>query len=226
MENRRITPTTPKMFNNKALLLFVLPSPLILKFFISILAVNLVKTAIVACALLIFYSAAYLTRNTLLRIQYNLTKHIPKNIKDDRLLAMLLIGAGVLLVSLFIIRRPIVHGAFFATLTMIGYTLVYGIKPIRFEAQQNLDNVPKATREAIEVAYRDLELIEMLGEKLTSSDDKKIKDALDQVIEQSYNILHLLSKTPEDASRARRFLSVYINRIKEILNQYISLSLH
>lgn len=216
----------PKMFTSRALLLFILPSPLILKLIVSILSVSLVKTALVACALLLFYSAAYLTRNTLIRIYQNFYRNIPKNVKDDRFFAMLLLGAGVLLVSLLIIRRPIVHSAFFSALSMIGYTLVYGIKPINFVKERSLDHIPKATREAIEGAYSDLEIIEKLKEKLDSPKDLKIRAGLTKVIDQSYNILNLLSKTPEDASRARRFLSVYINRIKEILNQYIDLSNH
>ncbi len=56
MKSKPIKPVLPSITSSGAYLLFILPAPLVIKLFISILSVNLIKTAACACALVLFYS--------------------------------------------------------------------------------------------------------------------------------------------------------------------------
>ncbi len=221
-EYRHQTPT-PNYYT-RGYLLYILPAPLFIKLVINLISPNLPKLLLTAAALFFFYSAAHLTRTTFLRLQQQ-TPHRPKKIKDNRTLAAIYLTIGVLIVMLMV-RRPLLVWAVMAASAFIGYYLVYGLSEKAVEPETQFSNMPKATREAVKAAYSDLEIIEALGRKLDQPTDKPLFNSLNQVIEQSYVIMDLLVKAPKDAGRARRFLNVYINRIKEILQQYIKLSQH
>lgn len=215
----------PAKFNLRGLLLYILPAPLVLKLLISIIALNPLKLLLSAGALFFFYSAAHLTRTTLIRLDQNRLRPKPVRVMDYRQWGMIYIGVG-LLILMFLIKRPLLPSLVMVACGMIGYYLTYGIREPAPEQPVDFDTMPKATREAIQGAYADLDHIESLAEKLTDPSDKAIAQNVDKVVEQSYKILSLLSRSPNDAGRARRFLSVYTNRIKEILAQYINLSQH
>ncbi|MGY0399897.1 MAG: 5-bromo-4-chloroindolyl phosphate hydrolysis family protein [Ostreibacterium sp.] len=208
----------------KGILLYVLPTPLFIKLVISLLAVNLLNILFTVAALFIFYSAAHLTRTTLLRLHEH-HRNRPHNIKDYRLLAAIFTSAGVLILMLMS-RRPLVMTLVMLFSAFIGYYLLYGLPTKKHQPTRQYDNMPSATREAIKEAYADLETIETFTKQLNKPEDKAIVTALNKALNQSYVIMDLLIKAPEDAGRARRFLNVYINRIKEILQQYITLSQH
>ncbi len=210
-------------FSFRGLLLYILPAPLFLKVLISLIKLKLFPLALSSLALFFFYSSAHMTRQSLIRVAENRLRPKPKKINDKRPLAMIYVGVGV-----FALVFMIKHGINLRTIAMplfamLGYYLAYGISEPAHEAPVDFEQMPKATREAIQGAYDDLEKIESLATQLDDH-DKKIAASVDKVVAQSYKILELLSNSPNDAGRARRFLNVYINRIKEILAQYISLA--
>lgn len=213
-------------YSMKGIMLYILPAPLFLKLIANLISPNLMKLLLTAGALFFFYSAAHLTRMTFLRLQQQVP-HRPTKIKDDRTLAAIYLTIGVLILMLMM-RRPIIVWAIMGASAFIGYQLVYGlsVKTVKIQEKAQFENMPKATQTAIKTAYADLETIETLGQQLNTPTDKPLFDSLNQVIEESYVIMDLLIKAPEDAGRARRFLNVYINRIKEILQQYLKLSQH
>lgn len=210
--------------NTQGMLLYLLPSPLFIKLIFSLLSPNLMKLSLTLAALFFFYSAAHFTRNSLIRLQSQ-AQYRPKKIKDQRLWAAIYVTVGVLIL-MFMIRRPPLVWAIMCSSAFMGYYLLYGLPQKPDDAPVDFDNMPKATGKAIKAAYEDLENIEALSEQLDKNTDKALAETLDKVLEQSYMMMDLLVKTPEDAGRARRFLNVYINRIKEILQQYIKLSKH
>ncbi len=215
----------PGKFSLRGLLLYLLPAPLVIKLLVSIIALQPIKMLLTAGALFFFYSAAHLTRTTLLRLEFNRLRPKPTQIKDYRHWGMIYVGVGMLLL-MFLLRRPLLASLMMVACSMIGYYLVYGLRQPTTASAVDFDAIPKATREAITGAYADLERIESLATQLHSDNDKAIGKNIDKVVDQSYKILALLSRSPNDAGRARRFLNVYINRIKEILAQYINLSQH
>ncbi|PID66696.1 MAG: hypothetical protein CR975_01775 [Gammaproteobacteria bacterium] len=223
-EYRHPAPNGLPNYSPRGYLLYILPAPLFIKLVLNLISPDLRKLLLTAAALLCFYSAAHLTRTTLLRLQ-NQVPHRPKKIKDNRTLAALYVSLGVLILMLMM-RRPPLLWAVMGASAFIGYYLLYGLSEKYVEPQDKYDKMPKATREAVKTAYQDLQHIEALGRQLDTPIDKALFNHLEKVIEQSYVIMDLLVKAPEDAGRARRFLNVYINRIKEILQQYLKLSQH
>lgn len=213
----------PASFNYRGLLLYILPAPLLLKLVVSILALNPMKILLSGAALFLFYSAAHLTRTTLMRLAENRLRPKPKKIRDYRKISMIYMGVGTL-VLMFLIRRHYLAMIIMPLCSMLGYYLVYGLSEPKTNSSIDFDAMPKATREAIKGAYDDLEHIESLAKQLANAEDQAIASGVDGVLTQSYKILDLLSHSPNDAGRARRFLHVYINRIKEILAQYIGLA--
>ncbi len=211
----------PSALSLHGLMLYILPAPLFIKLLLSLLTFSVFKLLLCGGALCFFYSAAHLNRSSLARLAENRALRKPTRPKDSRGLAMIFIGLGMLLLML-LIRRPIVVMVGMSACAMVGYYLVYGAKEEPAETPVDFDAMPKATREAITGAYQDIEDIEKLVEQLCER-DQSIAHNAGQVVAQSYRILELVSKSPADASRARRFLNVYTNRIKEILEQYIAL---
>lgn len=209
----------------RSYLLYILPAPLILKLLVSILSVNLLKVLMTGAALFFFYSAAHLTRTTLLRLAENKTLRKPKAIKDYRQWSAVYVAVGIIIVMLML-KRPPVQMLMMAGCGALGYYLTYGFREQAVQKSIDYDNMPNATREAIKGAFEDLETIETLGQQLNPVKDGQIITNLNSVLDQSHNIMTLLVKSPNDAGRARRFLSVYTNRIKEILAQYIDLAKH
>ncbi|PIE46037.1 MAG: hypothetical protein CSA45_00945 [Gammaproteobacteria bacterium] len=208
----------------KAFLLYLLPAPLIIKLIISIIMISVPKLLLTAAALFFFYSAAHLTRMTLVRYAQTEDKKRPAKVKDNRLWGAIYTTVGVLIVMIMI-RKGIAATLLMPACAFVGYVMFYGLPKKSPEVPVDYDNMPRATREAIKEAYDDLSVIESLGQQLQDK-DSAIKSMLDKVLNQSYGIMTLLVQAPEDAGRARRFLNVYINRIKEILQQYIKLNQH
>ncbi|MBS9777418.1 MAG: 5-bromo-4-chloroindolyl phosphate hydrolysis family protein [Gammaproteobacteria bacterium] len=223
-EYRHNMPQGLNNFSAKGLMLYILPSPLILKFIFCLLTTNFLKLALTATALFFFYSGAHMTRTTLLRLhkQPSSRKHTEK---DNRTWGAIYITVGVI-VLMFLIRRPLAITFVMATSAFIGYALCYGLTAKKSKPAVNYDNMPSPTQKAIKGAYDDLTTIESLCGKLEKEIDKPLVNSIEKVLDQSYVIMDLLVQSPEDATRARRFLNVYINRIKEILQQYIKLSQH
>lgn len=209
----------------RSYLLYILPSPLILKLLVSILSVSLIKVLMTGAALFFFYSAAHLTRTTLLRLAENKTLRKPKPIADYRRWSAVYVAVGIIIV-MFMLKRPPIQMLLMAGCGALGYYLTYGFREKVVQKVIDYDTMPNATREAIQGAFKDLDIIENLGEQLDSVKDQGIIRNLNNVLDSSHNIMTLLVKSPNDAGRARRFLSVYTNRIKEILSQYIELSKH
>ncbi len=214
--------SNPSNFNLRGLLLYILPSPLFIKLLLSLITFSPRRLILSAAALFLFYSAAHMTRTSLARLAEYQAKPTPMKVKDYRLLSMIYIGVGVLLL-MFLIRRPLLVTVGMSCCAMLGYYLSYGITAPTPAQKVDFDAMPKATREAIQSAYADIERIESLAGQLTRAEDQSIADNVNKVVAQSYKILDLLSHSPEDAGRARRFLNVYTNRIKEILEQYLGL---
>lgn len=209
----------------KSYLLYILPAPLILKLLISILSLQFLKVLMTGAALFFFYSAAHLTRTTLIRLAANQQRRKPKPVTDYRRWSAIYLAVGIIIVMLML-RRPPAQMLMLAGCGFIGYYLTFGLREKASQPDVNYDNMPNATREAIKGAFSDLETIEQLSQQLNPNTDQPMIDNIQQVLDQSYNIMALLVKSPNDASRARRFLSVYTHRIKEILRQYIDLAKH
>ncbi|MPV86416.1 5-bromo-4-chloroindolyl phosphate hydrolysis family protein [Ostreibacterium oceani] len=215
--------TNTANFSASGLLLYILPAPLVLKLLISIITFNIPKVALTAGALFFFYSAAHLTRKTLLRRAENLKRARPKKIKDNRNWAALYLVIGLLfLMVLLKSRLPII--LLMSLCAIVGYYFTYGFSEKFIEEAPDYGDMPKATRQAIEGAYADLRAIEGLTHQLDATVDAAIIEKVETVLDKSHEIMQLLVKSPSDAGRARRFLNVYINRIKEILTQYLALA--
>ncbi len=223
-EYKHSMPNGAPELNLQGYLLYLLPSPLIIKLVVSLFAVNIPKLAFTAAALFFFYSGAHLTRTTLLRLK-NQPANRQHKVKDNRMWGGIYTAVGVLIL-MFMMRRPFLMTVVMTSSAFIGYYLCYGFSTPKQQPSVDYSAMPKATQDAIQGAYQDLETIEELGDQLNLNDDKQLAETLEKVIDQSYVIMDLLVESPKDAGRARRFLNVYINRIKEILQQYITLSKH
>lgn len=210
-------------FSAQGILLYILPAPLVIKLFVSILWFNLGKIAFTAAALFFFYRAAHLTRTSLWQLRET-PQHRQNELKDNRHWGAVYVTVGVFILMLMI-RRPWVVSLFMTGCAFVGYWWTYGLPQQNRKPAIDYDHMPTATREAIQHAYNDLDEITALRQQL-NEEDAALAETLDKVIEQSYVIMDLLVKAPEDAGRARRFLNVYINRIKEILQQYLKLTKH
>ncbi len=222
MLKRRQRPTS-LLASLSEVLLYVLPIPLIIKLFIVIMWFDAAKILYTSAALLYFYAAAHLTKITFIGFA-NTPAQNRHNLPDYRLWSAIYVTLGVFVLML-IIERPWDIALYMSAFAFIGYSLTYGLPyPKREEAEQH--SVHMSSREAIKRAHRDLEELKVLRKSLQPSDSELLGDSLDKVIAQSRLIIELLLETPEDANRARRFLNVYVNRIKEILQQYVKLSKH
>lgn len=217
-QSRKHIPTA-----GRGLVLYLIPIPLVFMLLIQLFQLKIPNFLLTGGITGLFYYAAHLNWSTFRDFAEKESQGSIQKAKDNRMLAMIVLGVAVFLCTMFLVRRPFLIAGFLSLLSMVGYYLVYGLK--KQQTVVDFDALPQATRKILEEATEDVERIQALGQQ-AGEDDAVLRNAVDSVVAQSYKILSLLAKTPEDTGRARRFLSVYLNRIKEILEQYGRLKAH
>jgi 5-bromo-4-chloroindolyl phosphate hydrolysis protein len=203
----------------RALALFILPSPLLFAILAAAIAADGSRLAWTVGALAAFWSAGAATWTGLVaETKYLLGDRADLPAVPGKLVGTILTGAGSAAAATAGGQPPLA-AAVFAAIGAAGHLCFYGRdlqqRRIELPAVEGVD-LPTVRRQ-LDDGYRRLRHIEAVARTISVPE---FCERLDRVTAIGYRILAEIERDPRDASRARRFLNVYLDSTERIATEY------
>jgi 5-bromo-4-chloroindolyl phosphate hydrolysis protein len=203
----------------KVAALFLLPLPLALALLGALISGDAGRAAFSGGALVCLWSAAVLVLRALTaETQYYLGDRTDPPAAPLKLLSATLTLVGVVLAA-FAGGQTLAVAAVLATLGTIGHILFYGrdVRPARINVAvvAGVDQV--AVTLQLKQAHRRLRGIEAAAESIRVPE---FRDRLSRITGIGRSILGEIERDPADASRARRFLNIYLDGAERVTLEY------
>ncbi len=201
-------------------LLFILPLPLMLALFVSLIKGELIAALVDLSALALFFAGAVYTKKSF-RKRVELEK---RGLRFNSRFPYKNLGAACVVLATFITSYFAVgNGAPFSfllgMLCLLGFYFSYGfdVPP----AKRVFDSESGVTREELEStlseALRKIESIETASQRVMN---EELQRRLKRIVVQARNILINIEESPRDLHRARKFLYVYLDGAKRVCEGY------
>ena len=207
-----------------AIYLYIFLVPLFLSTIISLFDGDYKKFILKLISFFLLYGSINLINKGLKQeLEYNkaLIAKAPK-IKY-KLFGALGVGASVALLSFLVDKLGIINSIATTILAIVGVMLYYGKDPsedkLPKDSSINYDKLLIQLKEAQDK----IENIEKIKEDI---EDKELKLAISKAINRANEILDTIKKEPKDIRVARKFMVVYLDGIKEVIDSYNSLENH
>jgi 5-bromo-4-chloroindolyl phosphate hydrolysis protein len=203
----------------KALALFILPFPLLFAIAAAVMAADGSRIAWTAGALACFWTAGAATWSGLAaEARYRRGMRAALPVVPGKLLGAVLTAAGSAAAATAGGQPPI-GAAILGAIGAVGHLCFYGrdLQARRFAiaAVDGVDSL--AVRRQLEDAYQRLRRIEAAARTITV---REFCDRLDRITAIGHGILSQIERDPRDASRARRFLNLYLDSTERITTGY------
>jgi 5-bromo-4-chloroindolyl phosphate hydrolysis protein len=203
----------------KSAALFVLPLPLVISAAVALFNGEIARLAFISAGLASLWGAGVLVWRALVaEARYYLGQRldppaVPLKLASATLTAL---GAGLTAVSG---DNGLVNAAVVGAIAAAGHVLFYGrdLKPKRVD----VPSVAGVDRDAVVMqlkqAYGRLQGIEAAARNIAVPE---FGDRLERIIDVGRRILVEIERDPRDASRARRFLNVYLDSAERVTTEY------
>jgi len=203
----------------KAALLFVLPMPLTISIVIQLATGNVAKLAVTSAALAALWGAGMLTWRALIAE----ARYFLGELADPPRVPLKALGAALTAVGAGLTGLAGAHGVanaiVLALLAGVGYVFFYGrdLKPHRIEIV-NVDGIDIAAVTAtLKQAYGRLRGIEAAARDIAVPE---FGERLQRITDIGRGILAEIERDPRDASRARKFLNIYLDSAERVTTEY------
>ena len=199
--------------------LFVLSWPLLIAVFFALGAGNAAQLITTSGALGCFWAAGALSWRALVaEARYFLGERTDPPKLPLKLFGAVLTGAGAGL-SATAGGHGIVGAAVFAALAALGYVFFFGrdVKPQRVEVASVAGVDAAEVAAALKQAYGRLRGIEAAAREIAVAE---FGERLSRIIDIGRRILKEIERDPRDASRARRFLNIYLDSAEKVTTEY------
>ncbi len=202
---------TQKPFMVKGLLLYLLPLPIFLALFISLVSGNVKGIIVNAISFALFMLSATLARKAFYKDKGYVTK------KFD--LPYRTISAGVLCLAT-------VFASYWATANSFGLSIVLGIvASSSFYLIYGLDWIEEKISIVVnkdeEVVANAKEKIDNLAKLKEEIDDFEIDSYLENIIVQTNIMIDKIEKNQNELNRGRRFFNIYLGKTENITIEYL-----
>jgi 5-bromo-4-chloroindolyl phosphate hydrolysis protein len=137
-----------------------------------------------------------------------------------KLLGALLLGVDIFFINLFINHSNIIISIFLALLGIVGTLLYYGLDPKEDKIPQQAGVDMKKMLQELQEAQKKLNT---LKEKKEAIKDTQLEEALDKAIKKAQHILETIKSDPKDIRVARKFILIYLDGIKDVIEKYHSI---
>jgi hypothetical protein len=203
----------------KAAALFVLPMPLTIAILLALISGDMTQLLTTSGALASLWSAGMLSWRALVGEARYFLGEIP----DPPALPMKAISTGLTALGAGLAATAGGHGlvsaAVFGALAGVGYVCFYGrdLKPHRVEVASVEGVDGAAVTAALKQAYGRLRGIE------TAARDIRVPEfgeRLARIIDIGRGILQEIERDPRDASRARKFMNIYLDSAERVTTEY------
>ncbi|MFU8817863.1 MAG: 5-bromo-4-chloroindolyl phosphate hydrolysis family protein [Pseudomonadales bacterium] len=203
----------------KTALLFVLPLPLLLAFVVALVTGDVIRLGAITAALAAFFAAGVLTwRGLVAQARYYLGQRL-----DPPVVPLKAVGAALTAIGTGFAAAAGGYGvaaiAVFAALAGAGYMCFYGrdARPKRVTVA-NIKGVDHAAVTAqLKQAYGRLQGIEAAARSIAVPE---FVARLERIIDIGKRILLEIERDPREASRARRFLNLYLDSAERVTAEY------
>lgn len=203
----------------KTAALFVLPLPLLFAFLAALISGDFTRLGAISGALAALFGAGVLTWRALVaEAQFYLGQRL-----DPPAVPLKSLSAGLTALGAALAAAAGNHGlvgiAVFATLAGVGYLCFYGRDPQRKRIE--LPQVAGVDLDAVTVqlkqAYGRLQGIESAARAIAVPE---FRDRLSRITSIGRDVLAEIERDPRDATRARRFLNLYLDSAEKVTAEY------
>ena len=203
----------------KSAALFVLPFPLLLAFVVALVGGDVGRLAVIGGAIAAFAGAGVFTwRGLVAQARFFLGQRLDPPALPLKTTSAILTALGTALAAGAGGHGPLSIGAF-AALSALGYFCFYGRDPKRRKIA--LPAVAGVDREAVTAqlkqAYGRLQGIDAAARSIAVPE---FVERLKRIIGIGKQILAEIEQDPRDASRARRFLNLYLDSAERVTTEY------
>ena len=204
----------------RALLLYILPLPLLAACFIALMAGHSFHAIAIAVAFALAMFAATLVRKGL-DIEHEARRR--KIVRRSSTLPYKTFGASVLGVALFIgalfgARYSIVSSLLLGVAACVGSWLVYGRDPARGSDEYSAVGV--TSEEVLEILNEADTKIAAIEDARGRIHNTELKDRLRDIIAGVREIMGIVEDDPADLRRARKFLRTYLDGAQRVTEGY------
>ena len=207
-----------------AWLLYIFLVPMFVSTILSLFNSNYSQFLLKLAAFALLFGSINLINRGLLE-EYNYTKAVitkaPK-IKF-KLLGSLGLGAVALFLGLAVDGLGVVNSVATSALAIAGSLMYYGKDP-------SVDKLPKETGINYDKLLQDLSEAENKLKAIEDSKDKiediELKSAISSATKRAEEILSTIKKDPKDIRVARKFMVVYLDGVKDVIDKYNSTKEH
>ncbi len=203
----------------KAAALFVLPLPLMIAFVVALFTGEFGRFAAISGSLASFYGAGLLTWRALVaEARYYLGERLDPPVVPFKMVSTFLTAVGAVLAA-----SAGGYGAVgmlvFAVLAVAGYLCLYGRDPERkhFDVSAVSGVDIDAVTAQLKQAYGRLQGIDAAARAIAVPE---FVDRLRRITDIGKHILAEIERDPRDASRARRFLNLYLDSAERVTTEY------
>jgi 5-bromo-4-chloroindolyl phosphate hydrolysis protein len=200
----------------RMLLLWLASAPLIPAAFVSLIAGHLAAFAADASAFALLASAALLARRGYLGSATTAQRRRQLPLLN---LAGILVGLATAITAIAGAGYATPVGIAFALIAVIGFFLTYGMQPwLQGNQLEAADHESRLVAEALTEAETRLIQIEQAAGALNN---RELRDRLARIAALGRDILAQIAAHPSDLSRARRFLTVFLEGAEQVSNGYV-----
>ncbi len=203
----------------KSAALFVLPTPLLFAFVVALISGEFARFAAISGALLAFYGAGLFTWRALVaEARYFLGERLDLPAVPLKSASTVLTSSGAALAAAAG-GYAIVGMLVFAVLAAAGYLSFYGrdLERRTFSVSAVTGVDAKAVTAQLKSAYGRLQGIDAAARSIAVPE---FVDRLRRITQIGKSILAEIERDPRDASRARRFLNIYLDSAERVTTEY------
>ena len=204
----------------KANLLYIFLIPLFISVVISLFKSDyaLFGFKIIAFFML-YFSIKLIDMGLEIEQKYHNSKIIKVSKIPYKIIGAILLAISVFYLMNFINKLPFINSLITAIIGGIGVILYYGVDILKDKTPNYYINIDRVLKELNE-AQAKINKIQSQKEKVL---DYELKKAISNAANNAQNILNNLKEDPKDIYIARKFMVVYLDGIKDVLEKYANI---
>ncbi len=203
----------------KGLLLFLLPLPLFFAIPLSLSAGNIKAFFVNSLAFFLFIVSAVIARKGFLAEREYKRRKIAKAPKIKyKTISLIIFTIAVFVTSKWGAENSFLVSLGYAIAGFFGFYLYYGVDPLKDKIQNiSLSVTPEEVIEALSEAEKKIEAIE---DARVSIYNFELNQRLRDIVKEAKEVLKLIEENPNDLYRARKFLVVYLDGARRVIEGY------
>jgi 5-bromo-4-chloroindolyl phosphate hydrolysis protein len=204
----------------KGMLLYILPSPILLALIISLMNGQFKEIILNSIAFTLFLIGA-----TIARRGFRLEKRYKESIIAQapkikfKTISAIIISFATIFTSFFPANQGLFLSILLGLVVFVGFYLYYGLDP-KIDKIGDL-NIGVNGEDVINITSAAKNRVKNIQNLKNDIHNPQIRDLLDTITNETSKIIKSVEENPNDLSRARKFFNVYLYRTEDITKEYV-----